>query len=200
MSEITIVGIAGGTGSGKTTFAEAVAHRLGSRAIIITHDNYYKAHHEMSFEDRTQLNYDHPDAYDTDLLVEHLGALRNGMSIEMPNYDFSIHDRIEKTTRVNPAPVILVEGILILADERLRDLMDIKIFVDADADMRILRRLARDVTERGRSVEGVIEQYLGTVKPMHEKYVEPTKRYADVIVPSISSNKTAQELLVARLN
>ncbi len=184
MADILVVGIAGGTASGKTTLTRQLASRLGKDVTVIEHDSYYRAYHELSFEERTKLNYDHPDIYETELLVEHLTALRRGETVEVPVYDYSIYDRSDKTVTVAPAPVVVVEGILILADAALREQMDIKIFVDAEADVRILRRALRDGRERGRSLESVAAQYLATVKPMHEAFVEPSKRYADIIVPS----------------
>lgn len=197
MGNALIIGIAGGTGSGKTTFAQGVARRLGDDALLIAHDNYYRAHDDMGFEERTHLNYDHPDAYETDLLVEHLALLKAGKPVPMPQYDFSVHNRKSETIAVSPHPVIIVEGILVLASERLRDSMDLKVYVDVDADVRILRRLARDVSERGRSVESVIDQYFSTVRPMHDEYVELTKRFADIIVPAMDANEVAQELVCA---
>lgn len=184
MADILVVGIAGGTASGKTTLTRQLASRLGNDVTVIEHDSYYRAYHELSFEERTKLNYDHPDIYETELLVEHLATLRRGESVEVPVYDYPNYDRSDKTVTVTPAPVVVVEGILILADAALREQMDIKIFVDAEADVRILRRALRDGRERGRSLESVAEQYLATVKPMHEAFVEPSKRYADIIVPS----------------
>lgn len=200
MSKTLVVGIAGGTGSGKTTFTRAIAERLGTLATVLTHDDYYRAQHELSYEERTKVNYDHPDAYETDLLVRHLAALRRGEAIEVPVYDFSIYDRTSKVKVVAPAPVIVVEGIMIFHERALRDQFDIKVFVDTDADVRILRRALRDVTERGRSFESVIDQYLRTVKPMHEAFVEPTKRYADIIVPMGGENAVAQDAVVALVN
>lgn len=184
MADILVVGIAGGTASGKTTLTRQLASRLGKDVTVIEHDSYYRAYHELSFEERTKLNYDHPDIYETELLVEHLAALRRGETVEVPVYDYPTYDRSDKTITVAPAPVVVVEGILILADAALREQMDIKIFVDAEADVRILRRALRDGRERGRSLESVAAQYLATVKPMHEAFVEPSKRYADIIVPS----------------
>jgi uridine kinase len=184
MAGILVVGIAGGTASGKTTLTRQLASRLGKDVTVIEHDSYYRAYHELSFEERTKLNYDHPDIYETELLVEHLAALRRGETVEVPVYDYPTYDRSDKTVTVAPAPVVVVEGILILADAALREQMDIKIFVDAEADVRILRRALRDGRERGRSLESVAAQYLATVKPMHEAFVEPSKRYADIIVPS----------------
>lgn len=199
MNNITVVGIAGGTGSGKTTFAQAVANQLEGRATLIAHDNYYRAHDDLIYDQRAVLNYDHPDAYETSLLIKHLIELKQGRSVEIPTYDFALHNRAAHTITIHPSPVIIVEGILILADERLRDLLDIKVFVDVEADVRILRRLARDVDERGRSVQSVIDQYFATVKPMHEAYVEPSKRFADFIVPANGSNIVAQQLLASYL-
>jgi uridine kinase len=184
MNDMLVIGIAGGTASGKTTLTRSLAERFSGELTIIEHDSYYRAYHELTFEERTKLNYDHPDIYETELLVEHLGALRQGRSVEVPVYDYPTYDRSDKTTTVEPTPVVIVEGIMILADEALRDQMDIKVFVDADADVRILRRVLRDATERGRSLQSVINQYLATVKPMHEQFVEPSKRYADIVVPS----------------
>ena len=199
MKDIFVIGIAGGTGSGKTTITKDIEKNLGSNVTVITHDSYYKAHHEMTYEERTLLNYDHPDAYDTDMLVEHLAALKRGEEIECPIYDFSIHDRSDETMTIKPSRVIIVEGILVFHSEALRDLMDVKVFVDTDADVRILRRIVRDVKERKRSLDSVINQYLGTVKPMHEAFVEPSKRYADVIIPIGGENIVALEMLLGRI-
>ncbi len=199
MGDIMIIGVAGGTGSGKTTLTSQIAERLGDEVTVITHDNYYRAHHEMTYEERTLLNYDHPDAYETDLLVEHLAALRRGEPIHIPVYDFAIYDRTDESIVVNPSRVIIVEGIVIFAHPELRELMDVKVYVDADADVRILRRILRDVRERGRSLESVINQYLTTVKPMHEAFVEPTKKYADIIIPTGGQNFVALDMLVNRI-
>lgn len=199
MNDIMVIGIAGGTGSGKTTITNQIKERLGSEVTVVTHDNYYRAHHEMTYEERTLLNYDHPDAYETELLVEHLAALKRGEAVEVPVYDFSIYDRTDKTTTVEPSRVIIVEGIVIFAHPALRDLLDVKVYVDCDADVRILRRLMRDVKERGRSLDSVVNQYLSTVKPMHEAFVEPSKRYADVIIPTGGENLVALDMLVDRI-
>ncbi|MBR3318393.1 MAG: uridine kinase [Atopobiaceae bacterium] len=199
MDNIMVIGIAGGSGSGKTTITEQIVAQLGADVTVITHDNYYRAHHDLTYEERTLLNYDHPDAYETELLIEHLAALRRGESVEVPTYDFSIHDRTEETTIVHPSSVIIVEGIVLFVHPELRDLMDIKVYVDCDADVRILRRIIRDVQERGRSLESVINQYLATVKPMHEAFVEPSKRFADVIVPTGERNPVALDMLVNRI-
>lgn len=199
MSEIMIVGIAGGTGSGKTTITDTLVERFGGNVSVVHHDNYYKAHHDMPFEERCLLNYDHPESFDTEMMIEHLQELKEGKSIQCPVYDYSIHDRSDKTITIEPTRVIIVEGILIYADSRLCDQMDIKIFVDTDADVRILRRIQRDVQERGRSLESVINQYLSTVKPMHEQFVEPSKRRADVIIPEGGRNLVALEMVVQRV-
>lgn len=180
----TIIGIAGGTGSGKSTFTNRLKDYFGDRVTVIYHDDYYKAHDEIPFEERQYINYDHPDSLETDLLVAHLEALREGRSIECPVYDFTRHTRSHRTKIIEPSQVIIVEGILIFQDERLRNLFDIKIFVEADADERILRRVLRDMNERGRDLENIINQYLTTVKPMHYLYVEPTKNFADIVINS----------------
>ena len=178
------IGIAGGTGSGKTTLTEHLAQRFGTDISVVHHDNYYKRHDDLPFEERKKLNYDHPDALETDLLVEHLKKLRNGESIECPVYDYSRHNRSDKTIRIEPRKIIVIEGILLLADPRIRDLLDIKIYVEADADERILRRIVRDVKERGRDLDNIVEQYLTTVKPMHYLYVDPTRAKADIVINS----------------
>lgn len=199
MSEIMVIGIAGGTGSGKTTITQRLVERFGGDVSVIHHDNYYKAHHNMTYEERVLLNYDHPDAFDTDILIEHLKLLKQGQTIFCPVYDYSIHDRTDKTIAIRPTRVIIVEGILIYENRELCDQMDIKIFVDADADVRILRRIERDVRDRGRSLESVINQYLSTVKPMHEQFVEPSKRRADVIVPEGGHNLVALDMVIQRV-
>ena len=180
----TIIGIAGGTGSGKSTFTNRLKAHIGDKITVMYHDNYYRPHDDLPFEERQKINYDHPDSLETDLLIEHLKALREGKAIDCPTYDFAHHTRAKEIVRVEPSRVIIVEGILILQDARLRDLFDIKIFVEADADERILRRVTRDIKERGRSLENIMEQYLTTVKPMHYLYVEPTKTVADLILNS----------------
>ncbi len=199
MDKVLVIGIAGGTGSGKTTITRRLMQRFEGDVSIINHDNYYKAHHNMPYEERCKLNYDQPDAFDTDQLIEAVRALRKGRSVVCPVYDYSVHDRSDKTITIKPARVIIVEGILIFENKELCDLMDIKVFVDADADVRILRRIVRDVRDRGRSLESVVNQYLNTVKPMHERYVEPSKRNADIIVPEGGHNKVALELLMERV-
>lgn len=197
--ETMVIGIAGGTGSGKTTLTETIKECFGQDISVLYHDNYYKSHSDMPFEERCKLNYDHPDAFDTDLLVRDLKRLCAGETVQCPTYDYTIHDRSNVTVEVKPARVVVVEGILIFENSALRELMDIKIFVDTDADVRILRRVMRDVKERGRTLDSVVNQYLDTVKPMHEAFVEPSKKYADIIVPIGGRNQVAQEMLVERI-
>ena len=199
MNDVMVIGIAGGTGSGKTTITKRLMERFKDDVTVIYHDNYYKAHHHMTYEERAQLNYDHPDAFDTDMLVEAVKELKAGRSIECPVYDYTIHDRSDKTITVKPAKVIVVEGILIFQCAELCRQMDIKIFVDTDADVRILRRIVRDVRDRGRSLESVVNQYLDTVKPMHEQFVEPSKRNADIIIPEGGHNLVALEMVMERV-
>ena len=199
MSDVMVIGIAGGTGSGKTTITRKLTQRFSGEVSVINHDNYYKAHHDMPYEQRCKLNYDHPDAFDTELLISDLRKLKEGKSIICPMYDYTIHDRSSKTMLIKPAKVIIVEGILIFADKELCSEMDIKIFVDADADVRILRRITRDVRDRGRSLESVVSQYLTTVKPMHEQFVEPSKRNADIIIPEGGHNIVAFDMVVERV-
>ena len=199
MSEIMIIGIAGGTGSGKTTLVSQITNRLKSNISIINHDNYYKAHNELSLEERQRLNYDHPDAFETELLIKHILELKSGRSVQSPVYDFTTHNRGRHTLTVYPTRVIIVEGILILADSRLSELMDIRIYVDTDADIRILRRLQRDVELRGRTLESVIDQYIATVKPMHEAFVEPSKRNAHIIIPDGGYNWVALDMIMERI-
>lgn len=179
-----LIGIAGGTGSGKSTFTNRIKDMFGDEVTVVYHDNYYRAHDEIPFEERKKINYDHPDSLETELLLEHLNELKNGNSVQCPVYDFSQHNRSDKFVTIEPQKIILLEGILVMADERLRELMDIKIFVDADADERILRRVQRDVTERGRDIDNIIDQYLTTVKPMHYMYVEPSRHFADIVINS----------------
>lgn len=196
-----LIGIAGGTGSGKTTLADKLVDSFGSQEVtVIRQDNYYKRHDDMDYEQRAKLNYDHPDAFDSDLFYEHIVALKQGKPVEIPVYDYTIHNRSEETILINPTPVIVLEGIMLFVEKVLCDLMDIKVFVDTDADVRILRRIVRDVKERGRSLESVIGQYLTTVKPMHEQFVEPSKRRADIIVPEGGENQVALEILIERVN
>ncbi len=195
-----VIGVAGGTGSGKTTVVSKIIDSLGDEAVtFVEHDDYYKDHPELSLEDRGALNYDHPDALETSLLVRHLQQLREGRPVKAPRYDFALHAREKEPQLVEPRRAIIVEGILILADPDLRDLMDIKIFVDTDADIRFIRRLKRDLDERGRTLESVIEQYERTVRPMHLKFVEPSKRYADIIIPEGGSNSVAVDMLLTKV-
>ena len=199
MSDVMVIGIAGGTGSGKTTITRKLMKEFGADVSVIHHDNYYKAHHDMSYEERAKLNYDHPDAFDNELFVQAVRDLKAGKDVVCPIYDYSIHDRSDKTVIVKSAKVVIVEGILIYAVPELRELMDIKLFVDTDADVRILRRIRRDVRDRGRSLESVIDQYLTTVKPMHEQFVEPSKRYADLIIPEGGHNQVAMRMVTSRV-
>ena len=194
-----VIGIAGGTGSGKTTLTEKLKERFSSDMSVLYHDNYYKKHVGMTYEERSKLNYDHPDAFDTGLLVRDLRTLCQGEAIQCPTYDYTIHDRSTVTVEVKPARVIIVEGILIFENRALRELMDIKIFVDTDADVRILRRLIRDVNKRERPLESVVDQYLTTVKPMHEAFVEPSKKNAHIIIPEGARNLVALDMLLGRI-
>jgi uridine kinase len=195
-----IIGIAGGTGSGKTTVANAILDRVGADHIAaFPHDAYYKDLTALAPTLRVQINFDHPDSLETSLLIEHLQQLRKGLSIDLPVYDFKTHTRTTQTIRIDPKPVVMVEGILIFMEPLLRELFDIKIFVDTDADIRFIRRLQRDIAERGRTSESVIRQYLETVRPMHLEFVEPSKRYADVIIPEGGLNTVAMDILVARI-
>lgn len=193
-----IIGIAGGSGSGKSTFTNRLRDRFGDRVSVLYHDNYYRAHNDLPFEERKKLNYDHPDALETELLVEHLKQLKAGQAIECPTYNYSLHNRAPETIIIEPRPVILLEGILVLCDRQLRNMLDIKIYVDADADERILRRIVRDTKERGRDLENIINQYLDTVKPMHNIHVEPTKIYADIITNS-GMNDVAYDLVSSKI-
>ena len=193
---ILVIGIAGGTGSGKTTLARHIADAFGDRVTVITHDSYYRLQEGKTYEERCLQNYDHPDAFETDLLRAHLDALCRGQSVDVPVYDYTVHNRSDKVVTVHPTPLIVLEGILIFSDAELRDMMDLRVFVDTDADERILRRILRDTKERARSLDSVISQYLTTVKPMHEAFVEPYKRYADVIVPGGGNNPVALEMIV----
>ncbi len=199
MQDIMVIGIAGGTGSGKTTITRRLIQSFGEEVSVVHHDNYYKAHHDMPYEERAKLNYDHPNAFDTDLMLRHIRQLKAGKSIQCPVYDYSIHDRTDKTVLIRPTRVIIVEGILIYESLELCKEMDIKIYVDTDADVRILRRIVRDVRDRGRSLDSVIDQYLSTVKPMHEQFVEPSKRRADVIIPQGGHNQVALEMVIERV-
>ena len=195
-----IIGIAGGSGSGKTTVARVILERVGREHIAyLPHDAYYKDNSHLPFEERVKINYDHPDSLETSLLVSHLKTLRSGKAIERPVYDFTTHTRTSETVTVQSQPIIMVEGILIFTEAALRDMYDVKIFVDTDADIRFIRRLLRDINERGRTMEAVVEQYLHTVRPMHLEFVEPSKRYADVIIPEGGLNTVALDMVVARV-
>ena len=199
MDNIIIIGIAGGSGSGKTTLARNIAAHFGDRICVLRHDDYYKAHDELTFEERNRLNYDHPDAFDTPLLLRHLDELKAGRAIDCPVYDYTIHNRSKQTVRVEPKPIILIEGILILANPEVASRLDMKLYVDTDADVRIIRRIVRDTKKRGRSLDSVITQYLGTVKPMHEAFVEPSKRSADIIIPEGGKNPVAYGMIIDRM-
>ncbi|WP_312712304.1 uridine kinase [Proteiniclasticum ruminis] len=200
MRKPILIGITGGTGSGKSTVAKSIYRNFKKESIaIIMQDSYYKDQSHLTFDERTKTNYDHPHAFDTPLLIEHLETLLRGEAIEMPIYDFTVHNRKKETIKEEPKDIIIVEGILILEDKKLRDLFDIKIYVDTDADIRILRRLTRDIRDRGRTLESVIEQYLSVVRPMHLQFIEPTKRYADLIVPEGGKNRVAIDILVSTI-
>jgi len=197
--ETLTIGIAGGTGSGKTTITKKIIQSFGSSVSVIYHDNYYKAHDDLPYEKRVHLNYDHPNAFDTDLLLSHLRALKRGEDINCPVYDYSQHNRSDKTILIKPARVLVIEGILIFCERELCDEMDIKLFVDTDADVRILRRINRDVRDRGRNLKDVTAQYLTTVKPMHEQFVEPSKKNADIIIPEGGHNLVAMSMVMGRI-
>ena len=199
MENILVIGIAGGSGSGKTTLMNNIVKRFEDNITVLSHDSYYKRQDEMTYEERCQLNYDEPAALETELMVRHLDCLRNGEAIDCPVYDFTVHNRSDATQRIEPSRIIIVEGILIFENEALRNLMDIRIFVDTDADIRLCRRVKRDVNKRGRSLESVLQQYQETVKPMYEKYVEPSKKYAHILVPEGGKNTIAQEFIISLL-
>ena len=194
-----LIGIAGGTGSGKTTLTRHLKEHFGDSVTVIGHDSYYKRQEGKTYEERAKVNYDHPSAFDTDLLIQHLKELKAGRSIQCPVYSYVDHNRTDETVTVYPNKVIIVEGILIFQDPTLRDMFDIKIFVETDADVRILRRALRDVEQRGRTLQSVVTQYLTTVKPMHEQFVEPSRRYADVIIPEGGKNQSALEIVESRI-
>ncbi|MBQ5441335.1 MAG: uridine kinase [Firmicutes bacterium] len=200
MKDTIIIGIAGGTGCGKSTLINRIKEEFDDQITILSHDFYYKQHNDIPFEERKKINYDHPNAFDTDVMIEHIKQLAKGNPIERPVYDFTIHNRIDETVTVYPAKVIVVEGILIFENEELRNLCDIKVFIDTDADVRIIRRILRDVQERGRVLDNIVDQYLSTVKPMHEMFVEPSKKYADIIIPEGGFNQVALEMLTWRIH
>ena len=199
MDNILVIGIAGGSGSGKTTLMKNIVERFGDVVTVVSHDNYYKRHDEMTYEERCLINYDEPAAFENELMARHLNALRRGESVECPVYDYTVHNRSNETIVIEPKQVIIVEGILIFADEALRELMDIRIFVDTDADIRLCRRIKRDVNKRGRTLESVLSQYQQTVKPMHEKYVEPSKKHANLVVPEGGKNFVALDMIIDRI-
>lgn len=199
MEDILVIGIAGGTGSGKTTLVKRLAEIFEGEVTVLSHDNYYKRHDELTYEERCLLNYDEPDAFDTSLMAYQLDCLRHGQAIECPVYDYTVHNRSNDTIHVVPHRVIIVEGIMIFENEDLRNLMDIRIFVDTDADVRLCRRIKRDVNKRGRSMQSVLDQYQTTVKPMHEKYVEPSKKYANLVVLEGGKNEVALDMIMGRI-
>ena len=200
MFDVTVIGVAGGTGSGKSTLVKRLQEAFPSDEVAtLCHDFYYKSYDNLTYEERTKLNYDHPQSFDTEMMVEHIKTLKNGVPIEHPVYSFVEHNRTKETVRVMPSKVLIIDGILIFENKQLRDLMDMKVFVDTDADLRLARRLLRDVRERGRSMESVVEQYITTVKPMHEEFVEPSKKYADVIIPEGGFNSVAVYMLIENI-
>ena len=199
MTDIKIIAVAGGSASGKSSIVKQIDETFEDDLIVIGHDNYYKAHDDISFDQRSKLNYDYPGAFDNELFYEDLLKLQQGQSIDMPRYDYTIHTRSKQTTRIRPSKIILIEGILVLEDKKIRDITDTKVFIDADSDVRLQRRILRDTKERGRSLESVLEQYIKQVKPMHEKYVEPTKKYADIIIPRGAKNSKGIEILIKHI-
>ena len=199
MDKILVIGIAGGSGSGKTTLMKRLVEQFGDDVTVVSHDNYYRRHDELTYEERSQINYDEPAALETDLMAYHLDCLRQGQASDCPVYDYAAHNRSDETIRIEPRKVIIVEGIMIFENEALRNLMDIRIFVDTDADVRLCRRIKRDVNKRGRTLESVLTQYQETVKPMHEQYVEPSKKYANLVVPEGGKNVVALEMITDRI-
>lgn len=200
MDKVTIVGVAGGSASGKSTIVNIFKKKFAKDIVVLCHDYYYKSHSELLFEERTKLNYDHPNAFDTDQMIEDIKSLKEGKDILRPVYDYTIHDRSTEQVLVKAKKVIIVDGILVLENEELRDMMDIKIFVETDDDERLIRRIQRDVVERGRSLQSVIDQYRSTVKPMHEQYVAPSKKYADLIIPHGGTNIIAIDMIIDNLS
>lgn len=200
MNDIKIIAVAGGSASGKSSIVKHIDKYFKDDLIVIGHDNYYKAHDDISFEQRAKLNYDYPDAFDNDLFYKDLIKLQNNEAIDMPTYDYTIHTRSKKKIRINPTKIILIEGIPVLENKKIRDITDTKVFIDADSDVRLKRRILRDTKERGRSLESVLEQYIKQVKPMHEKYVEPTKKYADIIIPRGAKNTKGIEILIRHIS
>lgn len=198
--KICVLGVAGGSASGKTTIIKKIQEHFGEDIAVISHDNYYKAHDDMPFEERCKLNYDHPDSFESQRMAEDVRKLLKGRPIDMPTYDYCNHNRAKETIRIEPKTVIIMEGILVLENRELLDLMDIKIYVDTDADERLIRRIKRDMIERARSIESIIAQYSNTVKPMHEEFVEPSKRYADIIIPRGGENAPGVDMLITYLN
>ena len=199
MNDILVIGIAGGSGSGKSTLVKNLVQRFGDAVTVVSHDNYYRRHDDMTYEERCLINYDEPAAFENDMMSQHLDCLRRGESVECPVYDFTVHNRSDQTVVIPPRKVVIVEGILIFADEALRERMDIRIFVDTDADIRLCRRIKRDVNKRARSLESVLSQYQQTVKPMHEKYVEPSKKYANLVVPEGGKHAVALDIIIDRI-
>ena len=199
MNKPVVIGIAGGTGSGKTSIAKAIKKQVEEHVTVLTQDSYYKSFPDLPLKERHMINFDHPSTYDTKLLIEHIQHLVRNVPIEMPIYDFTTHLRKKETIQQNPAKIIIVEGILLFENEELRSLMDIKIFVDTDADIRIIRRIDRDIKERGRTLQSTIDQYLATVRPMHNEFVEPSKRFADIIIPEGGHNKIGIDMIVSKI-
>lgn len=199
MTDVKIVAVAGGSASGKSSIVKQIDQTFKDDLIVIGHDNYYKAHDDISFEERAKLNYDYPGAFDNELFYDDLIKLQNGQSIDMPTYDYTIHTRSKETIKISPTKIILIEGILVLEDKKIRDITDTKVFIDADSDVRLQRRILRDTKERERSLESVLEQFIKQVKPMHEKYVEPTKKYADIIIPRGAKNSKGIEILIKHI-
>lgn len=198
--ESVVIGVAGGSGSGKTTIAQSILDKINAQQVAyIVHDSYYRDRRDLPLEERMNLNFDHPEALETELLVKHLKKLKRGKSIEVPQYDFDTHTRSAYTSRIDPAPIIVVDGILVLENRELRDIMDMKIFVQTGSDLRFIRRLRRDIQDRGRDTNSVITQYIETVRPMHAQFVEPGKRYADIIIPSEGENSVAVEMVASHI-